>query len=68
MKKTIEKKLDKLDVDLRNLLTDLDGYSEKTLNKKPDEKSWSIFQVMNHMILAEQQSLAYVQKKLSFRK
>jgi len=66
MDKSVEKKLDKLDLDLRNLLTDLDGYSEQTLNKKPDEKSWSVFQIMSHIILAEGGSLRYVQKKLSF--
>ncbi|MEL6720728.1 MAG: hypothetical protein AAFP82_18635, partial [Bacteroidota bacterium] len=66
MQKSIERKLDKLDSDLRNLLTDLEGYSEQTLNKKPDEKSWSVFQIMSHLILAEGGSLRYVKKKLSF--
>ncbi|MEM8524907.1 MAG: DinB family protein [Bacteroidota bacterium] len=66
MDKSVEKKLDKLDADLRNLLTDLDGYSEQTLNRKPDEKSWSVFQIMTHLILAEGGSIKYIQKKLSF--
>ncbi|MEM6697905.1 MAG: DinB family protein [Bacteroidota bacterium] len=66
MEKLVEKRLDKLDLDLRNLLTDLDGYSEQTLNKKPDGKSWSVFQIMYHLLLSEGFSLQYVQKKLSF--
>jgi len=66
MEQSVENKLDRLDQDLRNLLTDLDGYSEQTLNKKPDINSWSVFQIMTHLILAEGGSVKYVQKKLSF--
>ncbi len=67
MEKKIEKKLNQLDEDLRLLLTDLDGYSEKKLNLKPQPNAWSVFQVMHHLTLSEQVSLRYVQKKLSFK-
>lgn len=66
MKKTVKKKLDALNLSLRDLLTDLEGYSEDTLNKAPKEGAWSVFQIMNHLILAERKSIQYVQKKLSF--
>ncbi|MEM9846703.1 MAG: DinB family protein [Bacteroidota bacterium] len=66
MNKTIKKKLDNLDNALRDLLTDLEAYSEPTLNKKPAENAWSVFQIMYHLILTEQASLQYVKKKLSF--
>lgn len=66
MNKTIEKQLDRLDADLRELFTDIEGYSEAKMNTKPDKDSWSVFQVMHHLILAEGLSMKYVQKKLSF--
>ncbi|MEM9886571.1 MAG: DinB family protein [Bacteroidota bacterium] len=66
MNKATEKKLDTLDSELRDLLKDLEGYSETTLNKKPTEEAWSVFQVMHHLILTERASLQYVKKKLSF--
>ena len=66
MKKATIQKLDQLDIELRNLLRELEAYSEAKLNEKPDEKSWSVFQVMYHLLLSEQYSCQYVQKKLSF--
>lgn len=33
------------------------------LQKKPDEKHWSIIQILSHLILSEQLSLSYIQKK-----
>lgn len=62
----VQQKLDQLDKDLRLLLTDLDGYAEQKLNLKPNADAWSVFQVMHHLILSEQTSLRYIQKKLSF--
>lgn len=64
MKKSIEKKLDQLDIDLRILFKDLEGYSEPTLNKPPKTATWSVFQIMHHLMLAEQLSFKYVQKKI----
>jgi len=66
MKKATIQKLDQLDIELRNLLRELEAYSEAKLNEQPDEDSWSVFQVMYHLILSEHYSHQYVQKKLSF--
>lgn len=66
MKKSTTQQLDKLDRQLESLLSELSSYSEAQLNQKPAPGAWSAMQVMHHMLLAEQLSLAYVQKKLSF--
>lgn len=47
----------------------LEEMSRKTLaqlNQKPADNGWSAIQTMHHLILVESQSLAYLNKKLSF--
>ncbi|MEM1324550.1 MAG: DinB family protein [Bacteroidota bacterium] len=66
MKTSTKQKLDRLDHSLRELLTELDGYSDATLNRAPKENAWSVFQTMHHLILSERMSLKYIKKKLSF--
>ena len=62
----IELQLKALDEKLNHLLKELKVYSEDQLNRKPDEKSWSVIQVMHHLMMSENGSLRYVKKKLSF--
>lgn len=49
-----------------DLLAELESLSEETLNRKTPTGGWSAIQTMHHLILTEELSLAYVQKKLSF--
>ena len=49
--------------------TFLDGLAttdDAVLNQKPATGGWSVVQVLHHLIVSEEQSLRYVQKKLSF--
>lgn len=57
---------DKIDRKLQQLLDELKQYSDEKLNHKPTPESWSVLQVMHHLMLAENLSGKYVQKKLSF--
>lgn len=66
MTKPVERQLNKLHKDLIDLLTDLEGYSEAKLNTKPKPNSWSVFQVMHHLVLTEGYAMQYVERKLSF--
>ena len=66
MKASTKQKLDRLDDSFRDLLKELDGYTDATLNRVPKEGAWSVFQTMHHLILSERMSLNYVKKKLSF--
>lgn len=66
MTTSIAQRLDKLDASLKNLLKELEPYSEIKLNEKPNEQSWSVFQIMHHLMQSEYFSQAYVEKKLSF--
>lgn len=67
MNKKIKTQLDQLNKDLEQLLQRMATYPEDLLNQQPDENSWSAFQVMHHLMLVEQASIHYVQKKLSFQ-
>ncbi len=66
MKKFTTQQLDKLDRQLDSLLSELSAYSEAQLNRQPRPDAWSALQVMHHLLLAEQMSMAYVKKKLSY--
>ena len=45
------------------LFSKLTAYSDELINKKPDANSWSVAQVIEHLITAEEASLKYLQKK-----
>jgi len=66
MRKSIENQLNTLDSELKLLLRDLKAHSDKDLNWNPKPGKWSVLQVMQHLMKAEDLSLKYVQKKLSF--
>lgn len=55
-----------LDKQLTLLLRELKNYSDAKLNEQPDEKSWSVLQIMQHLMKSESSAIGYVQKKLSF--
>jgi hypothetical protein len=48
------------------LLAELSKCSELLLNRKPADQGWSAIQTIHHLILVEEQSMAYLRKKLSF--
>jgi len=48
------------------LLNELSTFDHERLNRKPDAGSWSAIQTLHHLILVEENSLAYIRKKLSF--
>jgi uncharacterized damage-inducible protein DinB len=50
-------------VELTHLISQ---YDNTTLNKKPTPEAWSALQVVAHLMSAEQASLDYMKKKLSF--
>jgi len=47
----------------KDLFEDLKSYDDEVINKKPSAGAWSIAQVAEHLILAEEGSLKYLQKK-----
>ena len=66
MDQKILKRLDQLDKSLEILVLELSEYSEDQLRKQPAPGEWSALQVVHHLITAENLSLKYVIKKLSF--
>lgn len=66
MDKKSKAHLQDLDRKLAVLLRDLKNYSDAKLNEKPNEDSWSVLQIMQHLMKAESGSIDYVKKKLSY--
>ncbi|MFN7117073.1 MAG: DinB family protein [Saprospiraceae bacterium] len=66
MNQKISAQLQQIDTKLNKLLSDLQQYSDEKLNHKPTPESWSVVQVLQHLMLVENASAKYVQKKLSY--
>lgn len=66
MNSKIENQLEQIDTKMEHLLKDLQQYSEATLNRKPTPNSWSVLQILQHLMLVESASEKYVRKKLSY--
>ncbi|MCB9287063.1 MAG: DinB family protein [Lewinellaceae bacterium] len=66
MTSSLDRRLNKMDQRLQRLLDELSNYDNEILNNKPADGGWSALQVMHHLILAEEGSVKYVRKKLSF--
>ncbi len=58
--------LKNLDQKLTLLLRDLKTYSDNKLNEQPSAKEWSVLQIMQHLMKAEEGAVSYVKKKLSY--
>lgn len=60
----LEPSLQQLDTSLNNMLEELAAYPVEVLYRKPEEKAWSVVEVMQHVRLTEKQSIAYVRHKV----
>jgi hypothetical protein len=55
---------DRLDYCLNDLFSFLRPYHNEDLNRKPDPKSWSILQIIHHLILSEESAVANIKRRL----
>lgn len=65
MNKKLQQEFDALEKSRIELFNILDKLDASSMNKQPDASSWSVVQVMDHLTLAEHNSLLYMKKKLS---
>ncbi len=65
MNKKLKQEFDALEKSRIELFNKLDKLDASKMNKQPDANSWSVVQVMDHLTLAERNSLLYMTKKLS---
>src|ERR1041385_3039144 len=63
MNTQIEQKFKRIELSRNQLLDGLKKYSDEVLNKKPSRETWSVTEVMNHLMASEGASLRYLQKK-----
>lgn len=68
LRQNLNKVLDEIDEDLKNVLTFLSQFSNEELNKKPAPDVWSVNEIVQHLILSEEQSLNFVKKKVQLHK
>ena len=66
MNKNIKHEFEALEKSRTELFAKLDKLDASKMNKQPDASSWSVVQVMDHLIQAETNSVMYISKKLSF--
>lgn len=51
---------------VNELFTEMNQYTDASLNRRPTDGGWSVIQIMHHLILSEELSLAYIRKKIGF--
>ena len=62
----LQQKYQHYDAQVSAFMDQLAAYSDEQLNTKPADGGWSPIQVLHHLLLVEEGTLAYVRKKLSF--
>lgn len=67
MDRKLESGFNKLEDSRLQLLAKLDEKKEPELNYHPGKNKWSVIQVLNHLIITEQLSVKYINKKLTYR-
>ena len=67
MNSKLESKFNKLENSRLRLLAELEKRDDKELNYHPGKDEWSVIQVMHHLIIIEQLSIGYINKKLTYR-
>ena len=63
MNAQLQKQFAGLEKSRKDLFDDLRNHDDDLVNKKPSPEAWSIVQVLEHLLKAEEQSLAYLLKK-----
>jgi len=66
MKKKIYSAHARYDAKVKAILQEFAPLNNDLLNRKPADGGWSAIQTLHHLILVEENSLAYLRKKLSF--
>lgn len=60
----LESAFKKMERQRKKLIKELDKLSEEQLTFKPNENSWNVLEVCLHLIVAEENSLKYMSKKV----
>lgn len=60
------RRLKKMNEELEALLQRIENFNEQEVHFKPSADTWSIAQVVNHLVLGEAGTMSYIHKKLSY--
>jgi hypothetical protein len=67
MNKKMQAIFSELEINRQSLFDKLDSIDDDVRTFRPDAKSWSILQVCLHLIVSEELSLLYLNKKLQYK-
>ena len=67
MDSKLELRFNQLENSRLQLLAELEKRDDKELNFHPGKDKWSVIQVMHHLIIIEQLSIGYINKKLTYK-
>ncbi|MEL6250798.1 MAG: DinB family protein [Bacteroidota bacterium] len=65
MNPSLQKKFISFEQKKADLLSSLDKYPNPVLSQRPDESSWCVLQVLDHLEKIELAAITYLEKKLS---
>lgn len=65
MKRKTEKAFNRLEKQRLNMFSLYRSLSDEQLRFNPGSDSWNLLQVMRHLVIAEKQSLLYIQRKIN---
>lgn len=65
MNPSLQKEFNSFEQKKTELLDKLDAHSNSTLSQRPDESSWCVLQVLDHLEKIELATINYLEKKLS---
>jgi len=65
-KQQLLEEFSKMESEKATILAELKDHAEELLSKKPDANSWSVAEIVMHLVVAEGGALAYMNKKLEF--
>jgi len=60
---SLNSNFEKVEKQRRDILAQLKAYDDKVLNQRPSENSWSVIEVIDHLVAAEKSTLQYLEKK-----
>lgn len=66
MDKSLQAKFVAIEKSLDQLVAELSKYPAEVLQKKPGQGAWSVLDILQHLMIAERGSFAYVKKKTSY--
>ena len=67
MDSKLQTRFNRIEAFRNSIFAQISGLSEELINRQPQSNSWSVAQVLSHLMNAEQGSTRYVVKKIQYK-